>query len=71
VVSTFGHAAGRNQPGSRADSVAGPSAVSVNRHRATAPIFDANTPEHLIGVTNADAIYTFTSRGGRIAVGQG
>jgi YidC/Oxa1 family membrane protein insertase len=26
--------------------------------------FDTNAPEHLIGFTNADAIYTFTSRGG-------
>jgi YidC/Oxa1 family membrane protein insertase len=40
------------------------SAVSPNTTIASAAIFDTNTPEHLIGVTNDDAIYTFTSRGG-------
>jgi YidC/Oxa1 family membrane protein insertase len=43
---------------------ANPSAVSPNTTVASAVIFDTNAPEHLIGVTNADAIYTFTSRGG-------
>src|SRR6185369_9538781 len=42
---------------------ASPSAVSPTT-TGTVPIFDANAPEHLIGVTNADAIYIFTSRGG-------
>ena len=40
-----------------------PSAVSPTATGA-APSFDTTAPEHLIGVTNADAIYTFTSRGG-------
>jgi YidC/Oxa1 family membrane protein insertase len=31
---------------------------------ASAPIFDTNAPENLLVVTNADARYTFTSRGG-------
>ncbi len=40
------------------------SATSSTIPAAFTPIFDTNAPEHLIGVTNADAIYTFTSRGG-------
>jgi YidC/Oxa1 family membrane protein insertase len=40
------------------------SAVSPNTAVTSAAIFDTTAPEHLIGVTNADAIYTFTSRGG-------
>lgn len=34
---------------------------------AVAVAFDTNAPENLITITNADAIYTFTSRGGGLA----
>ncbi|HEX3857170.1 MAG TPA: membrane protein insertase YidC [Verrucomicrobiae bacterium] len=39
-------------------------AVSSTTATVSTPIFDTNAPEKLITVTNADAIYTFTSRGG-------
>src|ERR1700722_2943549 len=39
-------------------------AVSSTTAVASAQIFDTNAPENLITITNADARYTFTSRGG-------
>jgi YidC/Oxa1 family membrane protein insertase len=49
---------------------ANPSSVSPAATAASVPVFDipqSGTPEHLIGITNADAIYTFTSRGGGLS----
>jgi YidC/Oxa1 family membrane protein insertase len=40
------------------------SAIPSTTTAAASAIFDANAPENLIVITNADAIYTFTSRGG-------
>ena len=51
-------------PASAQTQAANSSAVSPNATVAPAAIFDTNAPEHLIGVTNTDAIYIFTSRGG-------
>src|SRR5271155_182041 len=53
-----------NSVASAETQAASPSAVSSTTATTSAPVFDTSVPEHLIGVTNADAIYTFTSRGG-------
>ena len=45
-----------------AQTTSGSPALSTPEN--SAQIFDTNTPEDLITVTNADARYTFTSRGG-------
>ena len=48
---------------STAGTAANPAAISTTT-TATVQIFDANMPENLIVISNADARYTFTSRGG-------
>ena len=45
-------------------TTANASAVSPAPAPATTPVFDTNTPEQLLVLTNARARYTFTSRGG-------
>jgi YidC/Oxa1 family membrane protein insertase len=56
TVATNAVAAAQNQ-------AAGPSSVSATA-AASVQIFDTNAPEQLIVLTNVDARYTFTSRGG-------
>jgi YidC/Oxa1 family membrane protein insertase len=52
------------------NTVAAAQTQAVNSTTSSTPVatpwfgIDTNAPENLIGVTNADAIYTFTSRGG-------
>ena len=38
--------------------------ISSTTATVSTPIFDTNAPENLVTITNANAIYTFTSRGG-------
>ena len=52
-------AASTTNPSIPLDNTANPSSVQTG-----VVTFDSSAPEHLIGFTNADAIYTFTSRGG-------
>ena len=62
---------GRNRSAATTNTTAAAQTVTANSNAVSpppnvvsVPVFDTNTPEELLVITNARARYTFTSRGG-------